>query len=118
MIDLKTKLYDLISAITPLYEEEKPENVNLPYAVYTFNASSDVYAREDIPLVIDLWSNNMDNTAIDTLSQTLKKELDEYTFADADVGFTLYFISRTNVPDPEKTIRHRQLLFTCTTYFK
>ena len=117
MINLLQQLYTLISAETPLYYEKAPEGTAMPYATYTLGVSGDSFNREDIPVIIDLWDNDPDTTDLETLSQTLKSTLDNYTYADSNVGFTLYFTGRFNVPDPEATIRHRQLTFDCTTYF-
>lgn len=118
MVNLLQHIYTILSAVTPLYYEKAPEGTPMPYATYTLGLSGDVYDREDIPLVVDLWDNKPDTTALDTLGQTVKDTLNNHTYTDANFGVTVYLTGRFNVPDPEPTIRHRQLTFNLATYIK
>lgn len=121
MIELQKRIVEVLKLIYPrVYLERAPQGALFPYIVYKFPTSDDTEWREDFILEIDIWDQPSDGSTVNL--QTLADKVDltfnrsRYISQDGKWITRIYRINRLMVPDPDETIRRRQLRYECRTY--
>lgn len=116
MLDALKQFYTALSAETPLYYKKAPEGTALPYATYRLGQSNKVTTREPIPVIVDLWDNNPDETAMIELWDTIRTKFKQFPVTDVGYPAIVYYNGVIDVEEPEQTIKHKQLNFTYAIY--
>lgn len=124
MIDLQRFIVQQIKLVHPrVYLEFVPEsqNVEYPYVVYNFYDSDEmVDRREDILLEVDVWDKPVNGSAVtlETLSDAIHQKLNRLLYTDNTNGWSgrFYLANRLMIPDPDPTIRRRQLRYEIRMY--
>lgn len=101
----------------PVYFEIAPQKASLPYIVFKLPNSVTVESdRMDYVLQIDLWDNKADTSALETLTSDIDKSLYRLQYMDATQFIKFERESRLMIPDPDPTIKRRQLRYTVKHY--
>jgi hypothetical protein len=125
---VKTRLTALVTSVTGtvVYNEKPSNRATYPHVVFNTVSSSFEDGAEEFILEVDIWDNSQSTTAIETLSQaivgngskTSPTGLDHYSYTATGLAITFYCFSRLRIPDPDETIRRRQLRFNCRSYIR
>jgi hypothetical protein len=124
MIDLQRFIVQQLKLVHPrIHLEFVPEsqNVEYPYVVYNFYDSDEmVDRREDVLLEVDVWDKPVNGSALtlETLSDAIHQKLNRLFYTDNTSGWSCRFFlaNRLMIPDPDPTIRRRQLRYEIRTY--
>jgi hypothetical protein len=118
MIHLLQALFTQLSDTpTPVYLESVPEGANLPYIVFSLPNSLNVESdRQDYTLQVDVWDNSPDNTRIDTITHEVDSKIHKWRFLNDKLLLILQRENRLMIPDPDPSIRRRQLRYLIKTY--
>lgn len=121
MIDLQRFIVSELKKIHPrIYLESAPQGATFPYVVYALPTSDENERREDFILEINIWDKPVDGSTVSlqTLSDQIDQELNRLVFIDHvnDWLARFYRINRLMIPDPDSTIRRRQLRYEIRSY--
>lgn len=120
MIELQRYIVQQLKHIHPrVYLEWAPQGAIFPYVVYNLPTSEEAIYREDFVLEIDIWDQPADGSTVvlQKLADKIDCELHRFSYLDSSGWFTRFFrINRLMIPDPDVTIRRRQLRYECKTY--
>ena len=98
------------------YYEIALDTAIYPYKVFTFdNIDLGDMVRDDLIMIVDVWSN--DAKEADLLADTLEDVLNGNNAPSGTSYPTFYRISRSTIPDENKSIKHRQLKFLIQNYY-
>ena len=114
MIELRTKLFQELKTLHPrVYFQHATEDHAFPYVTYNFLPSFMVDAgMESMLMDVDVWDNNTNTTAIETLAQKVWEKFHHYKHVDEDIFLSIYRDSRMpEIEDDEPSIRRRKLTF-------
>ena len=100
-----------------VYHEEATEGADFPYVVYNFPNSLDDELREDFVLTVDIWGLAPHTLPIETLASNISRRLNRVIHVDGDIATRIFKINHLAIPDPDTTIRRRQIRFECRTFF-
>ena len=114
---LKMITTTLRTAHERVYKEIAPQDATFPYVVYRLPTSNDTEGREDFILEIDIWDNNTNTTALETLTESIDRKLNRFKYVDSKLSACSYRINRMMIPDPDTSIKRRQLRYEIKTYF-
>lgn len=101
-----------------VYLEHAPEKKVFPYVIWHSPSSSELDYREDFTVVVDVWDNQTDNTALETIAHAIDKKLHRTRFLsdDGKVQLSIFRQSRNMVPNPDPAYRRRQLRYRVKAY--
>lgn len=112
MIELRKALHLLLKQYhSKLYFMQASSTATFPYIVYDLPNSFTDSQQEIFSLDIDIWDNNADTTALETLTDQLWKGLDGHGHIDQNIQFSLYRENRLTVTDDDSSIKRRKLVF-------
>lgn len=124
MINLLEYIYSNIKTVCTVYQEKVPpldpitqKKTEYPYAVFKMANSTENNHRDDVIIEIDIWDNISDTTRLETLTSDIDKRFHRQKYIDSKMQVSFYRENRLQVPDPDETIRRRQLRYVCKTYF-
>lgn len=100
------------------YYRMAPENVQMPYAVFTFPLGTPDEHREDFSLDINIWGTKQDIQSVDTLPQSYKSVLDRLQANEPGFTTRIRYNGSMRIPDPDTNIERREVRFLCQTYWK
>lgn len=114
MINLKKSIYSKIDAVADrVYDSRTPTNSAYPYVNINYPniGESDQSFRSTIILEIDIWDNDTDTTALETLADNIDVALNRYV--DTTLFYRVYRLNpyRFELDDPDENIRRRQLRY-------
>lgn len=117
-MNLLKYLYTVLSqAQKPVYFEQAPQGASYPYIVYKLPNTVNVQAdRQDYSLVIDIWDNKSDTTALETLTSDVDKLLYRLRVTDENQFLMFERENRLMIPDESADIKRRQLQYTVKQY--
>ncbi len=99
------------------YHEEAPARTELPFAVYKFPNSTENFQREDFILEIEVFGTAPYTRGLEQLVENIDQHMHRLQhYEDGEVQCSIYRINRLALPDPDPTIRRRQLRYRVDTY--
>lgn len=107
-----------------VFNETADDSTNFPYVVFSF-PNSIGHIREDFIFRVDVWDNQQDTARLETLVNNIDGDGDvlnatglnmKNIFVEGKVAATVYKENRQTIPDNDKTLHRRQLVYTVTTY--
>ena len=101
-----------------VYLEQAPDDPVFPYVVYQMPTSNEMENREDFSIEVNIWGNSLDTLEIEQLTSNIDRRLNRLSHYDNGFQTILYRINRMMIPDPEPSIRRRQLRYQAQTYMK
>jgi len=107
----------LKTVTSKVYLEEAPTNAVMPYIVYSITGSIDSYDMDAIALEVDVWGTGPDTTALETMANSVRAAMDNYSVVNANVGATCYYEGTLQIKDPIENIRRRRVSFTVNSYY-
>jgi hypothetical protein len=119
VIELQKFIIAELRKIHPrVYQEWAPEGAVSPYVVYRMPTSNEAGWREDFILEIDVWDQpaNGSTVALQTLADAIDRTFNRMRYTGNGWSTRIYRINRLMVPDPNPTIRRRQLRYELRTY--
>ena len=116
-VQLKTKIYEILSAICTTYSELAEQNASFLYAVYHIE-SIPLDSREDYLLIIDIWDNDPDTAELENTLDSVYTAFNYQSYTNSNVAFHAYCLWRGSVPDEDESIHRRQARFQLKTYYK
>lgn len=116
-LELKGIVYTLLKGSTgEAYYENANKDANYPYKVFTFdNIDLGDLNRDNIILIVDVWGKDIKQ--VDEIADTIEETLNCANVPQGNSYPTFYRISRTTVPDEDKSIKHKQLKFQIQNYY-
>lgn len=114
---LELILQTLKSKHQRVYHEVAPSDAVYPYIVFNISDGFKSH-RDDLTLIIDIWDRGTSSIAIEDLTDSIDKLLDEANIHNEFVLTTFYRQTRMKVEDPDLKLKRRQLRFQIQTYFK
>lgn len=86
--------------------------------VYRFPTSNPNEWREDFILEIDIWDQPPDGSTVtlQTLADEIDRALNRLRYTSTNWTTRIYRINRLMIPDPDPTIRRRQLRYELRTF--
>lgn len=120
MINLLQHIYGKLSSVHPsTYLEKAPKGTSFPYVTFNMPTSIEDDYREDFILEIDIWDNKPnDTTMLETITTNIDTELNRKYENNSIFQCSIYRINRLMIPDPNESIRRRQLRYQVKTYYK
>ncbi|MDQ0417922.1 hypothetical protein J2Z48_002106 [Croceifilum oryzae] len=122
MIELQRFIVTQLKKIhSRVYLEWTPQDTPYPYVVYQIPNSSEVNRREDFVLEINVWDRlpepSGSTVRLQMLADQMDQQLNRLIYTD-ESGWTVRFfrMSRLMLPDPDPSIRRRQLRYEIRTY--
>ena len=100
-----------------VYHEEAENGAEFPYVVYNFPNSLDDEIREDFVLTVDIWGLAPYTLPLETLASDISRRLNRVIHVSNNIATRIYKINHLAIPDPDASIRRRQLRFECRTFF-
>lgn len=125
MMNLLEYLYTVLSqSQKPVYFEQAPVKDPItqlppvyPYIVFKLpNALNVETDRQDYSLIIDIWDNKSDTTALETLTSDVDNLLYKLRVTDENQFLMFERENRLMIPDEDTTIKRRQLQYTVKQY--
>ncbi|SFJ83234.1 tail completion protein gp17 [Thermoflavimicrobium dichotomicum] len=119
MIELQKFIVSELKKIHPrVYQEWAPEDAVFPYVVYRFPTSNPNERREDFILEIDIWDQPPDGSTVtlQQLADQIDSSLNGVRYTSEDWNTRIDRINRLMIPDPDETIRRRQLRYELRTF--
>lgn len=125
MMNLLKYLYTVLSqAQKPVYFEQAPVKDPItqlapkyPYIVFKLPDSLNVESdRQDYSLIIDIWDNKPDTTALETLTSNVDKLLYKLRVTDEKQFLMFERENRLMIPDEDTSVKRRQLQYTVKQY--
>ena len=99
-----------------VYHEEAQQGAELPYVVYNFPNSTEYYDRIDFILEVDIWGTASYTLDIEELTGIIDSHLHRMHYVDGTLQVSMYRLNRLAIPDPDISIRRRQLRYQVHTY--
>lgn len=116
----------LYSVHTRVYQERLPKKdpgtnkpPAFPYIVFNLKNLDNSDSRDDCILEIDIWDNKpSDTTELETIADNIENVLKGSKPNNNYFQASFYKMYRIPVPDPDESIRRRQLRYQVKVYFK
>ena len=93
-----------------VYFMDAPDIKTYPYAVYSFEVSSDGECEETILLDIDGWDEAKDTTALETMMANLDG-LDKHVINTVNFSAVFYRENRLNLKDESPRLKRRRYTY-------
>jgi hypothetical protein len=118
MINLLPYLFTKLSeAQKPVYFEIAPSTAVFPYIVFKLPNSVNVESdRQDYVLQVDVWDKKADTTPLEALTSLVDSKLYKHEHLDANQFLKFERENRLMIPDPDTSIKRRQLRYTVKQY--
>jgi hypothetical protein len=118
VIELRKAILSYLKSIHPrVYFQIAPEGAAFPYLVYDLPNSTDDAVMERFVLEVDGWDNSKDTTAVETLMDSVDKELHRKTVILINsISATFYRESRLSLLDDDPRIRRRKYVYQVRTH--
>jgi hypothetical protein len=100
----------------PVYLEEAPQGDAIDYATYRITTSNATDPSQDFFLEIDLWFKGTDTIDLERLADGIDEDFHKWVYHSATLNAHFQRINRLMIPDPDATIRRRQLRYLVRTY--
>jgi hypothetical protein len=122
--NLLVYLYQTLSSVHPnvhdeIARKEKEDDPYPPYPYIVFNlpTSTDTERqRQDFILEVDIWDQTTDLRPLETLTDEIDNALKKVRYIDDNQALMFTRINRLRIPDPDPTIRRRQLRYEIKRY--
>lgn len=114
----------LVTKADRAFFQKAPDTAQFPYVVFDLPSSFDSRPSEDFSLSIDIWDDDQDTTALETLTESIDGDgnifnpsgLNNKTIIAIGLVATFYREGRMTVPDEDKRINRRQLRYNVRAY--
>lgn len=107
------------TVIDDCYYVEAPTDKPYPFAVYSFERQSSVFLdRDDLVLVIDIYSKSINYKEADRIADDLEDVFGNLNYPFEGCFPTFYKYLRNSLPDDNKEVRRVQLKFEIQNYFE
>lgn len=118
-LELRKVIIKLLKEINSnVYYENATDEAEFPYIVYEIDSINfDYIERDDVILTINIWDKDRGSKTVDSLADDIEKKLKYLNNPTQTVLPTFYAISRTSIPDEDKSIRRRELKFQIQNYY-
>jgi hypothetical protein len=121
MIELQKYIVGQLKQVHPrVYQENAPQDGLFPYVVYRMPTSTENEWREDFILEIDIWDKPQDGSTVtlQQLSDAIDRALNRTRYVSTDRKWStrIHRVNRLMIPDPDETIRRRQLRYELRTF--
>ena len=116
--DLKYLVQTKLKTLTAnVYFEIANEKALYPHIVFNFRRIDlgDLW-RQDYILEVDIWDKQDSSLRVDDLADSVENILQAENLPQDNVLPTFYLIDRQNIPDENKEIKHRRVLFQIQNY--
>lgn len=116
--DLKLLVQTKLKTVTTkVYHELADEGAVYPHIVFSFRRIDlGDLSRQDYILEVDVWDKGNSTVQVDNLADSVEKLLQAENLPQDHVLPTFYLINRQNLPDEDRTIRHRRIQFQVQNY--
>ena len=116
--DLKLLVQTKLKTVTTkVYHEIADEKAMYPHIVFSFRRIDlGDLSRQDYVLQVDVWDKGNSTTQVDNLADSVEKLLQAKNLPQTSILPTFYLIDEQNIPDDDKTIRHRRIQFQVQNY--
>jgi hypothetical protein len=118
IVELKKAILSFLKAKHPrAYYQAAPKSATFPYLVYDLPNSTDDGVMERFVLEVDGWDKSKDTTVIETLMDSVDKELHRKTVILADaISATFYRENRIPLRDDDPQICRRKYVYQVRTH--
>lgn len=100
-----------LNTITKIYYEEAPLNAEFPFGVVpTLSVRTLDYGYE-CDLDIEFYVNELSESDIDTICDTLRTTMDKYSYSDSLGGYHIYYENQILSKQKEQDFTYRKLTF-------
>jgi hypothetical protein len=117
-VELRKAIQASLKSIhTRVYFQHAPDNAVYPYLVYDLPNSTDDGLMERFVLEVDGWSNSKDTNEVETLMDSMDKELHRrVVIVNGELALILYRENRLAPIDDDPRIRRRKYVYQIRTY--
>ena len=100
-----------------VFYENADDDARYPYIVYELDSVdfNNTY-RDDLILTISIWDKGTSTKTVETIADNIER-LDCINNPTDTVLPTFYKISRSSIPDEDKSIKRRELKFSIQNYY-
>jgi len=110
--ELRKQLKSILKlSVENVYYGEAPDSRRYPYVVYELGELGFSDGRTLFQMEVNVFDYGESSSAIETISDNLQEELDQYYFINEHIQFNAYRNSRQIVRESDKKIMRRRLLF-------
>jgi len=114
IISNKSFSADSVPEIDP--STSKP--LKLPYITYHLPGSVVGEIREDFQLIIDIWGSSKKLESLEELASKVADKFKKMIYLSNDFLVRFYLVGRQQLPDEDRNISRRRLVFVAKTMFK
>jgi hypothetical protein len=115
---LKTYLTTLLeNACSNVFYENSTDDAPYPYIVYSLEHVKDE-DKYNYDLEVHVWDKSISSKLVESISDNVEFTLDGEYYTDSNQSLTLGLDTRISVPDQDKSLKHRRLLFDLQYYWK
>lgn len=119
MLELRKVLNTLLKTHHPqVYYQRATDKARFPYIIYNLPNSYDNEQQEVFALDVDIWDNESDTTAIETLTGQMWKVFNSYHYIDNEIQFTTHRSSRLTLDEDDINIKRRKLIFELRCFYR
>jgi hypothetical protein len=117
-VELRKAIQASLKSIHPrVHFKHAPDKATYPYLVYDLPNSTDDGLMERFVLEVDGWDKSKDTTSIETLMDSVDKELHRKVMVvNGELAMILYRENRLSVIDDDPRIRRRKYVYQLRTY--
>ena len=109
---LKTEIKRLLKlSISRVSFEKAPKERKYPYAVFELSELGKEYGKTTMQLEINVVDYGPDTSTVDTISDDIQNDLHGYSFISNEIQFTSFSGNRQTIPEEDKEINRRRMLF-------
>jgi hypothetical protein len=117
MIEIRKVVQSTLKAIHPrVYFQDAPDDAAPPYLVYDLPNSFDDDPLERFVMDIDGWDKSKDTTALETLMDSIDKEMNKKTIMIQNMAVTFYRENRLSLTDDDPRIIRRKYTYQIRTH--
>lgn len=113
-----TLLLNKLNEYYQAYYEEAPKTTTFPYLVVPSITTSPLNAGYQCLFDIEIYINELSDITVETIMDTLRSNLKDYSFCNNNIAFHIGYESENNIKSNEQDLSIRKMTFSARIFRK